>query len=349
MKVCILGDVHLGVRSDSKTFTDHFRKYFTEIFFPYLVENNIKQVYQLGDLFDRRKYINFFTLSECRDYFFDAAKNYGIHLHILLGNHDIFWKETLSVNSPDLLLKGYDNITLYDNPTAVTIGKEAVDIIPWICNDNEHQVQEFISNTTSKTCLGHFEISGFQMYKGVDNHGGISPEIFKKYDLVLSGHFHHRSSSRNIVYVGTPMEHTWSDFEDPRGFHIFDTDTKELAFIENPYKLFHKIYYDDTKETDPELTNLKNTYCKVVIVNREDFLRFDKFMDRLEAVGPAEVKIIDDYSSIETPTTGDEEVDVRDTFSLLTNYVDDLETDVNKSRIKTLMKTLYTEAQESEN
>ena len=32
----------------------------------------------------------------------------------------------------------------------------------------------------------------------------------------------------------------------PRGFHIlFDTETRELEFIQNPYEMFHKIYYDD--------------------------------------------------------------------------------------------------------
>ena len=40
----------------------------------------------------------------------------------------------------------------------------------------------------------------------------------------------------------------WSDYNCPKGFHIFDTDTRELERIENPLPIFKKLSYDDTKE-----------------------------------------------------------------------------------------------------
>lgn len=346
MTVCILGDTHFGVRSDSRAFSDYYRKFYDEVFFPRLIENNVTEIYQLGDLFDRRKYVNFLTLAECREYFFDKIKQLGMHLHVLIGNHDIFWKESLHVNSPSLLLKDYDCITLYQDPTTIKIDDLSVDIIPWICKENEEDIFKYIKKSKSSVCFGHFEISGFQMYKGIESHEGISSETFKRYDLVLSGHYHHRSSNGNIVYVGTPMEHTWADFEDPRGFHLFDPSTKELEFIENPYTIFKKVYYDDTKPIEVDGKSLVNTHVKVIVVNKTDYYKFDQFMESLYECNPIEVKIIEDLSEFEAQAAGAEEVNIEDTMSLLSQYVDNLDTISDKDRIKTLMKTLYVEAQD---
>lgn len=344
-KVVILGDTHFGVRSDSKHFTDFYRKFYTEVFFPYLKDNNIKEIYQLGDLFDRRKYVNFYTLSECRDYFFDVIQSLGITLHVLVGNHDIFWRESLSVNSPDLLLKDYNNIILHDKPTEVKVGCLTFDVIPWICKENEEACYNFISNSNNQYCMGHFEIAGFQMYKGIDSHDGISPEIFKKYNLVLSGHYHHRSRIGSIQYVGTPMEHTWADFEDARGFHILDTNTREMEFIQNPYTMFTKLYYDDTKEVVYNSADFENKHLKLIVVNKTDYYAFDQFVEKIYKANPLELKIIEDLSEFETTTPDDNDIDLEDTMTLLSQYVDGIETEANKDKIKTIMKTLYVEAQ----
>ena len=133
MKIAILGDVHLGVRGDSIAFHDHFKMFYSQTFFPYLLENDIDTVFQLGDLFDRRKYISFQTLALSRKYFFDQFVKHKIHCHVLLGNHDIFFKNTLEVNSPDLLLKDYKEfVHIYNQPCEWN----RIDIIPWICKEN---------------------------------------------------------------------------------------------------------------------------------------------------------------------------------------------------------------------
>jgi len=347
-KICILGDTHFGVRSDSRAFSDFFKKFYNEIFFPYLIKNNIKVIYQLGDLFDRRKYINFLTLTECKNYFFDIAQKNNIEVHTLVGNHDLFWRETVEVNSPSLLLSNYRNITIYTKPTTVIIDNTSIDIIPWICKDNESEIYDFMIESKSQICFGHFEIAGFQMYKGHENDEGISAGVFSKYDSVLSGHFHHRSTSGNITYVGTPAEHTWADFEDPRGFHIFDTSKRSLEFIQNPFTIFSKIYYDDTKEIKYSTEDFENKHLKLIVVNKTDYYAFDKFVEEIYKANPLELKIIEDLSEFESDAMGDQEVDLEDTITLLSQYVDSLDTEADKDRIKTLMKTLYVEAQNYE-
>ena len=344
MKVALITDTHFGARSDSIPFDNFFRRFYMEKFWPEIDKRGIRSIFHLGDCFDRRKYINFNTLKSCREYFFDQAKQRGIKVIMIVGNHDTFFKNTNDVNSPHLLLKEYDNIEAYSEPTEY----ENILLMPWICTDNYHECMKAIKYTQCKVMFGHLEIAGFQMYKGHENEEGFDPEVFKKFDLVCTGHFHHRSSDRNIVYLGNPYELTWADYEDPRGFHIFDTDTKELEFIQNPFNIFSKLYYDDTKDIGYDVKDFENKHLKLIVVNKTDFYKFDQFIEKIEKSNPLELKIIEDMSEFESEALGTDDVDLEDTLTLLSQYVDNLDTDADKDRIKTLMKTLYVEAQNYE-
>ena len=211
-----------------------------------------------------------------------------------------------------------------------------------------------MEDTDAKVCFGHFELSGFQMYKGVKNEHGMDPGIFNNFDLVCSGHFHHRDRSGNIFYLGNPYEITWSDWDDPRGFHVFDTETLEFDFIENPYKMFHKIYYDDSnvqvmKQIEEfNYNTLERSCVKLIVINKKDFSAFDKLVDKLYSCNLIELKIIEDFSEFEDDAVGDENIDLEDTMTLLGEYVDNTNTDLDRERLKTQLRTLYVEAQNIE-
>jgi len=349
-KIALVTDTHFGARSDSIPFDNFFRRFYEEIFFPKIDKRGIKHIIHLGDCFDRRKYINFNTLSSCRNYFFDEIKKRNIELHMIVGNHDTFFKNTNDVNSPRLLLKDYE-FNVIDTPSELEFDDGSkIFMMPWICTDNYNQSMEAIKTTDAQVLFGHFEIAGFQMYKGHENDEGFDPKIFEKFDTVCSGHFHHRSSNGNINYLGNPYELTWADFEDPRGFHIFDTSERSLDFIQNPFSIFSKIYYDDEK-VDPstvDISQYANQHIKLIVVNKKDYYKYDQFIERLYKVNPLELKIIEDLSEFESDAMGDQEVDLEDTITLLSQYVDSLDTEADKDRIKTLMKTLYVEAQNYE-
>ena len=349
-KVALITDQHFGARSDSKAFDDFFQKFYQECFFPEIDRRGIKTVFCLGDTFDRRKYINFTTLQSCREYWFDELARRNIELVMIVGNHDVAFKNTNNVNSPGLLLSDYDNVTAYSGPVEYSIDGTSILLMPWICTDNYNECMEAMKVSNSQVLFGHFEIAGFQMYKGHENDEGFNPKIFEKFDLVCSGHFHHRSSNGNINYLGNPYELTWADFEDPRGFHIFDTSERSLEFIQNPFSIFSKVYYDDEK-VDPstvDVSQYTNQHIKLIVVNKKDYYKFDQFIERLYKVNPLELKIIEDLSEFEADAMVDQEMDLEDTVTLLSQYVDSLETDADKDRIKTLMKTLYVEAQNYE-
>ena len=349
MKICILGDTHFGARGDSLDFHKYFKRFYNEVFFHYLKVNDIKSIFQMGDLFDRRKFINFNTLHLCREYFFDRCQILGIKVHTLLGNHDIAFKNTLEINSTGLLLNEYENIEYYDSFETVEFDGVKIDVVPWICDDNKQEIFNQMKQSTAQICFGHFEIAGFEMEKGMICDHGLDKKILSKYDIVLSGHFHHKSTNDNITYVGTPYEMTWSDHNDQKGFHIFDTNTREMTFVKNPFTMFNKLIYDDG-QTDFEhwknydFESLKDSYVKVIVMNKQNPYLFDTVIDSLYKVGVADLSIVEDFSDTLIDDDSDIVNQAEDTITILSKHIDNLTLDVEPEKLKTLMRELYIEA-----
>ena len=316
--------------------------------FPYLKENKIDTVVHLGDICDRRKYINFVTARHLRK-FVDTCAQSKIKLHVIIGNHDTFYKNTNDVNSPDLLLKEYDNINVIDHPVTICVDETQICMMPWICPENYEDSMETLKESDAPICCGHFEIDGFQMYRGMPSQEGLKRDYFRKFDFTFSGHYHHKSSADGIHYLGNPYELTWQDYNDPRGFHIFDLDSRELTFVENPNHIFYRITYDDKQNSITDISNIdfgpyKNAYVKVVVINKSNPYLFDKFMNNLYNVNPADITIVEDFTDLNEGV--DEVVDqAEDTLTILNKYVDSVqEENIDNIRLKNLLKQLYVEA-----
>jgi DNA repair exonuclease SbcCD nuclease subunit len=349
MRVAIITDQHFGARNDSVAFLNFYEKFYDNVFFPTLEQTGIDTVLILGDTFDRRKYVNFYALQRAKEMFFDKLAAANIRVYMLAGNHDTYYKNTNEVNSPDLLLREYSNISVIDRPQTIHLdyGNTNADVLmlPWICADNYAESMAELTNTTATLCMGHLELAGFAMYRGMDSHEGMDKNIFDKFDRVFSGHYHHKSDDGHIFYLGNPYELTWQDYNDPRGFHLFDPNTRELEFVRNPYTMFTRIEYDD-KEQEPinlDSLDLKEQYVKLVVVNKTDYYKFDQFTQKLYNKGCHEVKIVENFSEYEEGAI-DGDINLEDTMSVLDNYIDSIQTESDKERIKQYMKTLYTEA-----
>ncbi len=348
MKVAILGDTHVGARNDSALFHDYFERFYTNVFFPYLEQNGIKHIIQLGDLFDRRKYINFQTLKRGRECLFNRL-NKDYNTWVLVGNHDTYYKNTNDVNSLDLLLTEYESINVVNRPTEIELGGVTFLLLPWICDDNETDALNAITTTKASVIAGHFEIRGFEMQRGMINDEGLEQSIFANHELVISGHFHHKSINRNIQYLGTPYELTWSDFDDQKGFHIYDTETRELTFVPNPDRMFFKLFYNDQNQPADyyktiELPELNGKIVKVIVKNKDNPLCFDGFIDRLEKAGVADLQVVDDHLNLDLE--GDEEIvnEAEDTITILKKYIDQVDVQVDRKHLNKLMQQLYDEA-----
>ena len=350
MKIALITDTHWGARGDSPIFQTYFKKFYDNVFFPYLEEHNIKTCIHLGDVVDRRKFINFKTLSDLRTNFVERLWKMGVDTHIIIGNHDTFFKNTNELNSIEEIFtttEGEVEPWIYSSPKEVDFGGLGILMMPWINEGNYGERMKMIQNTSCQILMGHLEVQGFIMQVGQTNFEGLQASIFEKFDMVMSGHFHHKSDNGTVYYLGNPYEITWSDYKDPRGFHIFDTETRELERIQNPYRMFRKYYYDDSDTTLEELTNMdyseyENTYVKVIIQKKSNPFWFDTVLDKFYAVDVANLVVVEDFSDLYTEE--DENIDeAQDTLTILSKYVDTLNVD-NKTELNTLMRNLYNEA-----
>ena len=352
MKVAIITDTHFGARNDNDNFNEYFYQFYEGVFFPYLQTHNIKTVLHLGDLMDRRKYVSYKTAKDFRERFILPLKHLKVDFHCLVGNHDIYFKNTNDVNSlQELIGQTSNKFHLYADATEVNIGGLDILFMPWINQQNYIYSMGMIDETKAKVCMGHLEIKGFQMHKGQLNDHGYDKELFKKFHTVFSGHFHHKSDDGQIYYLGNPYEIYWNDYNDKKGFHIFDTETLELERIVNPFRLHEKIYYDDSQE-DYDKHDVKKylkKYVKVIVVNKKDLYKFDMFMERLLKANAHEVKIVENFTDAGADNVSDDIVKyAEDTTTLLDKYIDELEIDLDKDRLKNTMRGLYNEAQDLE-
>ena len=352
MKIAIINDTHFGARNDNSNFNEYFYKFCDNIFFPTLKKNNIKTCIHLGDLMDRRKFVSYKTSRDFRKRFVSPFVEMGIDLHIMIGNHDTFYKNTNDVNSVVELLGGrHDNIKIYSEAEEVVFDDTKILFLPWINSQNTISSEKIIKETDAVVCMGHLEIAGFQMMKGLLNEHGLSKNIFRKFDSVFSGHFHIKSDDGHIYYLGAPYEIYWNDCDYKKGFHIFDTETREMERIENPYTIHKKVYYDDTQNdySKFDVSKLVDHYVKIIVVNKKDLYQFDQFVDRVLKADCHEVKIIEDFSDLDANTVSDDIVEnTEDTMTLLSKYIEELDTSLDKNRLINLQRQLYTEAQDLE-
>ncbi len=344
MKVAILSDTHFGSRKGSKHLHDYFEKFYDDVFFPTLEAEGIDTVVHMGDAFDSRKSIDYQSLEWSKRVVFERLKNYNVHM--IIGNHDCYYKNTNNVNSPELLLQTYNNIKTYSEVSEIELDKLKVLFIPWINAENFENTVKSIKESKSKIVLGHLELNGFRAHRGHVMEDGMDCKLFDKFEKVFSGHYHTRSDNGKIFYLGNPYEMFWNDVNDTRGFHIFDTEILTHTPVNNPYKLFYNIYYEDTNNKLFNATEYENKIVKVIVRKKSKQRDFEKFIDKLYSVGVYDLKIIENFEIQES-----EEFDIdeeENTLSILNRYIDESEFNLDKNIIKGIFQDLYSQACEVE-
>ncbi len=350
MKIAILNDTHFGARNDSEAFRDYQLKFFNDIFFPYIKKHNIKTLVHLGDVVDRRKFINHQTASVWRKAFWDVLWKEKIDTHIIIGNHDTYFKNTNEVNAIENLYTSFDGNNepwIYTRPKIVTFDGLDILFMPWICDDTKEESTHLLDTAPVEIVMGHLEVKGVEMQNGIINEYGNAKSDFKRFERVISGHFHKHTDDGQIFYCGAQYEQTWADYNDPKGFHIFDTETREIERVWNPKTIHKKIIYNDAIK-DYENINLEqynNHFVKLIVLNKTKEHIFDRFVERLyNEITIHDLNIVEDYSDIKATVREDILEMGEDTVTFLNNYVDQLDTDIDKSKLKQYLKSIYIEA-----
>ena len=347
MKIAILNDTHCGIRNSSEIFLNNAEKFYNDVFFPECEKQNIKQILHLGDYYDHRKFVNFKALNHNRRIFLDQLRRRGMSMDIIPGNHDTFYKNTNELNSLKECLGHYMNeVHIIMEPTVMKYDSLKIGLVPWICQDNYDVCMNFIKDCKADWLGAHLELNGFEMMRGLTNKHGMDPKLFSRFEMVLSGHYHCSSQKDNIWYLGSQMEFFWSDAHDPKYFHILDTETRQMEKIRNNNTLFEKVLYND-EEIDYNSYNkdLTNKFVKVVVMNKTDPFTFDRFIDNIQNQRIYELKIAENFNEFIGANVEDENMSFEDTAEIVDTYIDAVDTDLDKNKIKVEMRQLMTEAQ----
>lgn len=354
MRLALLTDIHYGVRNDSPAFLDAHAKFFKNTFFPYLKQNDIKTVICLGDLLDRRKFINYYTAKRLREDFLIPLGDIVNEMYWILGNHDIFYKQSFDIKaSTELGLQRFNYLNIIDKPENFCFDGLQVLMVPWITDENRDECLTHIKSGGASICMGHFEIQGFDMFKGVPSHVGEDKDLFRNFRCVYSGHFHHKHNRGNIHFLGSVGDYTWAEYGSDHGFHVLDTETENLEFIANPYSMHAKIYYDDSGEFSVippgGFDYLNGKIVKIVVVNQTNPDMYEWYLSQLEAAKPLdykttyEVMVANNLGQINSASISE-----KDTLTVIRDVIAMTNTSINSTKLDQLMIQLYQAATENE-
>ena len=344
MKIAIITDQHFGCRKNSKLFHDYFLRFYEDVFFPTLEKEGITTIVDMGDTFDSRKGIDFGALTWAKENYYNRLQKMGIEIHSIVGNHTAYYKNTNDINAINLLLREYSNVKIYSETTPIEIDNLSILLVPWINPENEKKTMAMIEQLRSPVIMGHLELHGFKVNDYVVMEHGTSIDPFAKFDRVYSGHFHTRSSQNNIHYLGSPYEMYWNDWNDTRGFHLFDTETLEHTPINNPYNIFEKVFYEDTPFQTFDTRGFEDKIVKVIVRKKSDIGQFERFIDKIYSANVAELKIVENFDFSGWYDTSETGYESEDTLSILNRYIDDSEVSLDKSIITKMVDEIYREA-----
>ena len=344
MKIAIITDQHFGCRKNSKLFHDYFLRFYEDVFFPTLEKEGITTIVDMGDTFDSRKGIDFGALTWAKENYYNRLQKMGIEIHSIVGNHTAYYKNTNDINAINLLLREYANVKIYSETTPIEIDNLSILLVPWINPENEKKTMAMIEQSRSPVVMGHLELHGFKVNDYVVMEHGTNIDPFAKFDRVYSGHFHTRSSQNNIHYLGSPYEMYWNDWNDTRGFHLFDTETLEHTPVNNPYNIFEKVFYEDTPFQTFDTRGFEDKIVKVIVRKKSDIGQFERFIDKIYSANVAELKIVENFDFSGWYDTSETGYESEDTLSILNRYIDDSEVSLDKSIITKMVDEIYREA-----
>lgn len=346
MKFVMLSDIHWGNNLNSQYFLEKHKSFFTEEFFPYLLEHKIKDIWILGDFFDDRNFISYQTMQYVKRYFVEPCIKQGLNLNFIIGNHDTKYKNTNSFDNISVLLENMtgSNVRIINDTQEVDIDGKGFLCSAWLNKENLDESLNKIKNSCAEVCMGHFEINGFVMNGNSCCESYITSSLFKKFKKVFSGHFHNGEKQDNIQYLGTPIQLNWGDYNKIKGFYVFDTTTMQETFVEHSDKIFDIIFIDEEKDLENiSKENIENKILKIVLNNVLTSKKIKDITDRLMELMPFKMTIDEKIECTQENITLDL---AKNDLDILKDYVEQLEhdDDIDKNLLLEMLITYYNKA-----
>jgi DNA repair exonuclease SbcCD nuclease subunit len=304
MRVIIYSDLHLynhhHLLINSETALS-FLSYMKD----YAIENKIENIVCAGDFFHTkaRAYAPHVIQGWLRikDMFKANIKQY-----IIVGNHDMS-NPNNTMNS--ILFMYSDYAKIIPDYYFMDIGDTRLHLLSY----STKMFENFILAEDKKNVLiGHLDVIGFTMSNGFRANAGFNTDSFSAFDLVVSGHYHMFQQRKNIIYIGSPYQTSFSEANQKHGFMILETDTLEWQFVEyndapkykvievsdirdlNNFKIdgnFVKIKLLTDKINKNQLRNslFEMGAVSADIIPLEDVKEIEKYYDKALGTDPAEI------------------------------------------------------------
>ena len=261
MSILIVGDLHIKVSNVKQTTIaqNDIMRILTS------GERRIAFVTILGDTLDNHEKIDMECLCRAAD-LFELIMSTGIPLFVLIGNHDKKNnKDYMSNRHPFRGFNGRAGIVIvercfiYDLPMK-SLGVDSNSImkfcfVPFIpdgrymealkdCKVNPSEITMFFS---------HSEFKGCNINKLSKSNCDEWPLDFP---LNISGHIHEEEIvQENLIYVGTPFQHNYSDSPD-KGIFLMNLTTGDYKLekqkLNIPIKIIVKIHYTQLQSVTPD-------------------------------------------------------------------------------------------------
>ena len=349
MSVAILNDLHFGYGGAKGLYEKEARKFLDEVFFPWLdATPECRTVVIAGDLMDNRRETNVRIADDLvRRSFFDRLTDRVVH--IIPGNHDVYYRNRLRPNSVECYSREYPNVHVHMDPVEVEIDGATFLMLPWECSENETPLRTAVSESKARFCVAHLDLVGFEMQSGVLSEHGGDRRSYSHFDKVFTGHYHARSERGNILYMGTHYHMNRADSGITKAFHVLDAETGETTRVDNPRRLYFDVRVEDELigdvDFDAWLDGVRESFGDGGVGTfhfsagcSSEFV--DRACDELSRTGLDDFKIV--FSRENDVEHSESEVGVRDTMELVVEHARLLRNDgVSPDRVVSILRDAH--------
>lgn len=350
----MITDTHLGVRNGSIEWLEIMKEYFNDFFIPLLKKEKQEGDFlvHVGDVFDSRHSLNLLIMNEGITIFEEIAKIMPIV--IILGNHDIYKKNTNDVNSVKVL-KWIPNIKVLEEPEVITVSGKKLLFMPWRATHFDES--ECIANNPADFLFCHTDVQGLKFNKNTVIESGLDLAQLKAFRKIYAGHIHFAQSKGNFRMLGCPYPMTRSDINNEKGIWCLNVETEEELYYPNTVSpKFIRILFEKVLEMEEAEAKefFRNNFVDILVDPKWSLnFPFSTFADdmrgyrRLDFVPRMSNVEDEDGMLLESEDADMERIDIIELSQKLiynTQHSDNL-----KEKLLTTIKSLYERVQKSQN
>lgn len=237
-RVFVLGDLHLGIRNNSVEWSDIQSNFLINYFLKKIEDEGFDPetdiLVQVGDWNHVRESTNTRIYKLSLKIAEEITRKFKRGVFVILGNHDVYYKDRTDTHSLEGFDKMYKNFHIYEKPEILSINSHKFLMLPWIENLIELKTQ-IQKHNSARYVFCHADVKGFNLNKVTKLEHGLEQGDIQDFARIYSGHIHIRQEKGNVLYVGTPYEMDRGDRGNVKGFYVLDVSGKEVKekFVPN--------------------------------------------------------------------------------------------------------------------